>query len=105
MLWRNFFHNFSKSFKITLAEKIDSTFISLLESLYIAQYQDSNSKLQTINKAISTLDILKFFLQIAWESKELDERKFILLSEKLVEVSKMLSGWKKYLEQKTPTKI
>jgi len=46
--------------------------------------------------------VLKFFLQIAWEIKALENKKYIALSEKLNEVGKMLGGWRKGLENKTP---
>jgi len=44
------------------------------------------------------LDLLKFFLQIAWEIKSLDNKKYILLSERLNEIGKMLGGWIKALK-------
>ncbi|MEK7134943.1 MAG: four helix bundle protein [Patescibacteria group bacterium] len=43
------------------------------------------------------LDLLKFFLQISWEVKVLDNKKFILLSEKLNEIGKMIGGWLRQL--------
>ena len=56
--------------------------------------------------AISKLDGVKFFLQIAWENKCIPNDKYSLLSEKLDEIGRMLGGWKKGLEKtqekKTP---
>lgn len=54
-----------------------------------------------LQKAAAKLDLLKFFLQIAWEIKSLDNKKYILLSEKLDEIGKMLGGWMKKA-QETP---
>lgn len=43
----------------------------------------------------------KFFLQIAWEIKALDNKKYIMLSECLNEIGRMLGGWIKGLKSKT----
>jgi hypothetical protein len=42
--------------------------------------------------------LLKFFLQVAWEIKALDNKKYIRLSEKLDEIGKMLGGWLKSIK-------
>ncbi len=37
--------------------------------------------------------MLKFFLQLGWEIKVLDNSKYVALSEPLDEVGRMLGGW------------
>lgn len=39
--------------------------------------------------------MLKFFLRVAWEIKSLDNKKYIIISEHLEEIGKMLGGWQK----------
>jgi len=51
--------------------------------------------LPVIFEASAKLDSLKFFLQIAWEIKALDNKKYIALSENLSEIGRMLGGWQK----------
>ena len=53
-----------------------------------------------LTKTISRLDILKFFLQTAWENKLIHSEKYIDLSKKLEEIGRMLGGWKKGLQKK-----
>jgi len=48
------------------------------------------------------LDATKFFLQMAWELKFFDNKKYIQVSEPLAEVGKMLGGWRKQLQNETP---
>jgi hypothetical protein len=48
------------------------------------------------------IDLAKFFLQILWEIGALDNKKYILLSEKLDSIGKMLGGWLKGLRNKPP---
>ena len=101
-LWQGYQNDFPKNLRYTLGEKIDSTFIQVLESLFIAGYESKNDKLPTIRLATRKTDILKFFLQVSWELKALDNKKYILISEKMDELGRMIGGWKKGLESKLP---
>lgn len=101
-LWHEYRNDFPKSSRYTLGDKIDSTFIQILELLFVASYQNKNEKLPTIRAAVRRMDILKFFCRIAWELRALDNKKYALLSEKMDELGRMIGGWKKGLEAKTP---
>ncbi len=48
------------------------------------------------------LDLIKFFLYIGWEMKIIEDKKFIVLNEKLVAESQMLYGWICSVKQKLP---
>ena len=47
---------------------------------------------------VSKLDLLKFFTQISWEMKSLDNKKYVTLSELLNEIGRMLGGWNRQLK-------
>ncbi len=79
---------------------MNTLFLELLELLVIASYL-KNRRISYIQKAIIKLDLLKFFLQLTWEIKILDDKKFIALSEKLNEIGRMLGGWNKRLIKET----
>ena len=96
--WHNFLPNFSKDSRYTIGTKIDSLFLETIELIIKASYSDKVEKLISLKNASVKLDLLKFFLQIAWEIKCLDNKKYILLSEKLDEIGKMLGGWIKALK-------
>jgi len=98
-IWHDFLPHFPRLSKYTLGAKIDAIFTEILELLLFAKYADKNSKLLLINKAIAKLDSLKFFLQIAWEIKALDNKKFAHLSNPLAEIGRMLGGWRKQLQK------
>ena len=85
--------NFSKDSRYTIGTKIDSLFLETIELIIKASYSDKVEKLIALKNASTKLDLLKFFLQITWEIKSLDNKKYILLSEKLDEIGKMLGGW------------
>lgn len=94
-LWHEFWPNFPKSSRYNLGAKIDSFFLEILELLFIAGYSPKEEKHSHLLKAVIKLDLLKFFFQISWELKFLDNKKYILISEKLNEAGKMLGGWYK----------
>ena len=54
-----------------------------------------------LNKAITKLDIVKFFAQLAWESKLIPTDKYSDLTSGLEEIGRQLGGWKKGLQKKT----
>lgn len=103
-LWHEYRNNFPKKSRYTLGDKIDLLFLQTLELLFIASYQSKEKKLITLEMAVKKLDLLKFLLRVSWELKVLDNQKFIILSEKLQEIGRMLGGWRKGLENKTPAK-
>lgn len=102
-LWDEFRDHFPKKSRYTLGAKTDMLFLDTIESLFIASYLSKHEKLPYLRKASIKLDLLKFFLKIMWELKALDNKKYIVLSEQLEEIGKMLGGWIKGLQKETPT--
>ena len=100
-LWQEFLPHFPKTSRYTFGGKIDGLFLETLENIFIAGYLPIGQKMPWVIKASAKLDLLKFFLQIAWEIKSLDNKKFILFSEKLNEIGRMLGGWQKHLQKET----
>jgi ribonuclease HIII len=47
------------------------------------------------------LDTAKILVQIAWEIKSIDNKKYAEISEKLYEIGKMLGGWHNQIKNKT----
>ncbi|MCX6713047.1 MAG: four helix bundle protein [Candidatus Vogelbacteria bacterium] len=95
----------TKQTKYSLGLKIDSILIEVIEGAITACYVDKTQKLPFITRTIIKLDTLKFFLKIAWETKALDNKKYIALSEPLDEIGRMLGGWRNQnLKQNSPTK-
>jgi len=70
----------------------------VIEGIIKASISDRLEKLISLKNASVKLDLLKFFLQISWEIKSLNNKKYIKLSEKLDEIGRMLGGWIKSLK-------
>jgi hypothetical protein len=58
--------------------------------------------MELLGISISKIDLVKLLLQLSWEIKAMDNKKYIHLSERFAEIGKMLGGWKKQLLTKTP---
>ena len=69
--------------------------------MFIASYLSKDKKRPYIQKAIGIFDLLKFFLQIAWETGSMDNKKYAALSEPLGEIGRMLGAW--YKQAQTPS--
>jgi hypothetical protein len=100
-VWQKYLDNFPKNKKFTLGSKIDVVFLETIELSFIASYSNLETKVPLINKIIIKIDLLKLLTQIAWEQRAIDNNKFIELSNRLLEIGKMLGGWKKQLQTKT----
>lgn len=94
--------DFPKIERFGIGNKIDQTFIEVMELTFAASYLAPQQKIVLLAKAISKLDVLKFFMQLSWENKLFSDEKYIAISQRLEEVGRMLGGWKKGLESKTP---
>ncbi len=94
--------HFPKTSRYTLGEKIESLLIETLEFILIAQYLNRSEKVQYVRKATAKLDVMKFFVQVAWETKVLDNKKFVVFLEKSSEIGRMLNGWAKQLAKENP---
>jgi hypothetical protein len=98
-LWHNCLPHIPRLVKYSLGEKINVLFCDCIELILQAGFTAKENKLAIIQRASVKLDSLKFFLQLAWEMKALDNKKFASLSAPLVEVGKMLGGWQKQLQK------
>jgi hypothetical protein len=101
-LWHNCLTSLPKSLKYSLGQKTDILLTDVIELILTAGFAAKNNKLAIIQKASIKLDVVKFFLQIAWELKAIDNKKFSAVSAPLGEVGKMLGGWQKQLIKETP---
>jgi len=97
-LWHEFLPYFPKNSRYTLGTKIDSLLLDSIELIIGGSYSDKIEKLISLKRASLKIDLLKFFLQVAWEIKSLDNKNYILLSEKIGGAGKMLGGWIKSLK-------
>lgn len=90
-----------KTHRYSLGSRIDTLFVEIIEAVATATFLAKEEKLPYVKYAIRKLDTLKVLLFILWETKSLDNKKYLALSEKLNEIGKMLGGWQGQLQKKT----
>lgn len=77
-----------------------------MEYIFLASITPREKKLPYLEKGAAKFDLLKFFLQLSWEVKALDNKKYALLMDPINSIGKMLGGWQKniYSQTQIPSK-
>ncbi len=91
--WFDVYKKLEKTHKYTLGQKIDNLFIEIIESISLATFLDKTEKQPWIKFAIRKLDTIKILLLVLWETRSIDDKPYIALSEPIHEIGKMLGGW------------
>jgi len=98
--WLNLHKNIPKTERFTLGQKISELFILLLEQNFVASFSTPSDKLIILENIIPKFDLLKFFIQIAWENKLIPLERYAEISGRLDEIGRMLGGWRKDIKIK-----
>ena len=93
LLWHSFYKELPKEHKYTFGQRIDTLFVEIIEAIAAATFLSKTEKLPYVRLSIKKFDALKVLLMILWETKSLDNKKYIALSVKLEEIGKNLGGW------------
>ena len=99
-LWITLHRDFPKVERFGVGQKIEHSFLDLLELTFASVYLVSEQKILMLSRAIAKLDNLKFFMQLGWEAKLIPTEKYAKISGDLEEIGKMLGGWRKGLQEK-----
>jgi len=79
--------------------------VEIIEALATASFLAREEKLPYVRMSIRKVDTLKVFLIMLWETKSIDNKKYITLSEKIDEIGKMLGGWNGQLQKQNSPNI
>lgn len=101
LIWLNIAPHIPKNARYTIGARIENKFLDLLDDTYLAYFARKENRQTKVDSCILTLDTLKFLTAIAWEAKLVSHKQYEEVSLKLNEVSKMLAGWQKYLQENT----
>lgn len=105
LLWYGYYKSLPKEHRYTLGAKIDTLLSEIIEAIFSASFLLLSEKQPYIKLAIRKNDAVKIFLLILWETKSLDTKKYLAISEKINEIGRMLSGWNgQLIKQNSSTK-
>jgi len=93
LLWFSVLKILPKTPRFTLGQRIDDLFVETIEMLATAAFLSREEKMPFVRTAIRKLDTIKILLSILWETKSLDNKKYIALSVPLEEIGRMAGGW------------
>lgn len=87
--------HFPKKSRLVLTPKIEQVILELLQSISQASFSQSEEKIKTLQEASSKVDFLKILFRLCYELKIIDQKKYFLLEQNLVEIGRMIGGWLK----------
>ena len=93
LLWYGYYKSLPKEHRYTLGAKVDILLTDIIEAMACASFLVREEKQSYIKMAIRKTDASKIFLLILWETKSLDNKKYLTISEKINEIGRMLGGW------------
>jgi hypothetical protein len=105
LLWYGYYQTIPKTHRHSLGQRIDTLFVEIMETIASASFLAREEKRPYVRLAIRKVDTLKVLLMVLWETKSLDNKKYIALSARIEEIGKMLGGWQGQLQkQNSPEK-
>jgi hypothetical protein len=105
VLWHDYHSILPKTHRYSLGNRIDGLFIEAIEAISTAAFLSREEKMPCVRLAVRKVDTLKLLLLILWETKSLDTKKYVALSQKVDDIGRMLGGWFRNIETnagKTP---
>ena len=99
MLWYEYYQVLPKLHRHSLGQRIDNLFVEVIETIAYASFLSREEKMFYVRLAIQKTDTLKILLMILWETKSLDNKKYVALSIKIDEIGRMLGGWNGQLQK------
>ncbi|OGH80562.1 MAG: hypothetical protein A3I29_03900 [Candidatus Magasanikbacteria bacterium RIFCSPLOWO2_02_FULL_44_11] len=89
--------SFPKFDRYSVGMKIDSASLGLIEAIITAEQAEPILKDRALIEASVKNEVTKIFLRLALERKLIKETNYFVWSGMLVEVGKMIGGWRKSL--------
>ncbi|MBU1160591.1 MAG: four helix bundle protein [Patescibacteria group bacterium] len=86
-----FTKDFNREYKYTLGESIQKETIAMITNIYRAN--SSYSKTEIIQSARENVEVIRLFLRLLQDLKQVSLEKFVFLNEKIESVSKQLTAW------------
>jgi len=87
---------FNREYKYTLGENIKKESLEMIANIYRAN--SSQNKAPFIQKARENAEVIKLYMRLTKDLKQINLEKFVRFNEKLESVSKQLTAWQKSLK-------
>ena len=101
IVWIVIHGNLPRTQRFGIGAKIDGAWLDLLEALRKAEFAKPTTKVAFLEQALGHSDTLRFFLQLAWESKLIHTTQFSVLAKDVEEIGRMVGNWYRSMVAKT----
>ena len=91
-----FTKEFGKEFKYTVGEKLKNETIELITLIYRANSQ--KDKQNTLQTAREHIEVIRLLIRLMKDLQQISVKRFVLVNEKVENVSKQLTGWQKSIK-------
>ncbi len=88
-----FVKNFNKEYKYTVGEKLKNETLEMIMNIFRANSRQQKKEL--LQTARENIEVIRVLLRLTKDLKQIDLRKFVMINEKIENVSKQLAGWQK----------
>lgn len=88
-----FTKNFDREYKYTIGEDLKKETTQMIANIYRAN--SSQSKRMLLQSARENLEVIRLYLRLLKDLKQVSLARFIALNEKIESVSKQLCAWQK----------
>jgi hypothetical protein len=85
--------NFNKEYKYTIGEKLKNETIEMMSNIYRANSHTDKTGL--LQKARENIEVIRLLFRLLKDLKQIDLKKFVIISTQIENVSKQLAGWQK----------
>jgi hypothetical protein len=92
---------FPKRSQYTIGKRIEDILLNTLSLVILARAKSERSQLLLLEKIDVHLREIMILLRMCEKTKNLDITGYVVLSEKLIEIGKILGGWIKNCKTKT----
>lgn len=79
----------------TLSAKTENTITELLEIISKASFETLEEKVKSLKTASVKTDFLKVLFRLCYDTKIINQKKYIFFEDKLQEIGRMVGGWLK----------
>lgn len=96
-LFHEYLKLFPKQERFSLGQKIEITVLEILEFSLSASYLPKYKKNEIVRKASDKNDLLKYLVRLAYETRLINLKRYLILEEKILEIGKIMGGWLKLI--------
>ena len=82
-----------KADRHTIWKRSEDACLDALEKLFLANQLNGSEKVALLTKISNKIDLLRVLMRLAYETKTIDEKKYLLIQSHLDEIGRMLGGW------------